>query len=334
MADTYQSILHDLHNRKYAPVYLFEGEESFFIDQLSDEIEKNVLDEAGKAFDLVVMYGSETDDMRIVEEVKRFPMMGNSRVVIIKEAQNLKKFDALHAYVKNPMAENILVLAVKNKKLDGRTPFVKYAKQHHVYFESKKLYDNQVGQWIETHVKSLGYHIEHKASALLAEFVGADLSRLNNELEKLAMIIPKSTNITVIDIEQNIGISKDYNNFELISALAHKDVLKANTIIKYFAQNPKNNPLVVTTGMLYGYFSKLLLTHEAKDRSPQSLAKALKIHPFVTKDYILGVRNYAYGKNVRIIGYLRELDIRSKGINNVSTSDYDLLRECIFKILH
>ena len=156
MAETYQSILHDLHNGKYAPVYLFEGEESFYIDQLSDEIEKNALDEAGKAFDLVVLYGSEADDMRIVEEAKRFPMMGERRVIIVKEAQNLRKLDALLAYVKSPVKENILVLAVKNKKLDGRTPFVKYVKQHHVYFESKKLYDNQIAQWIETHVKSMG----------------------------------------------------------------------------------------------------------------------------------------------------------------------------------
>ncbi len=334
MAHTFQSIMHDVHNGKYAPVYLLEGDESFFIDQIADYIEEHALDEAGKAFDLVVVYGSDTDDGRVVEEAKRYPMIGKRRVIIVKEAQNLRSFDALTAYVKNPVADNVLVIAHKNKKIDGRSPFPKYVKQHHVYLECKKLYDNQIAPWVESHLRAQGYHIEPKAAALLAEFVGTDLSRLNNELEKLAILIPKSHNITAADVEQNIGISKDYNNFELISALAHKDVLKANRIAKYFSQNPRNNPLVVTTSVLYNYFSKLLLAHATKDKSPQSLAVELKVNPFFTKDYTVGLKNYSLNKTIRIIGYLRELDTRSKGIGNVSTKDYDLLREFIFKTTH
>ena len=334
MAATFQSILHDLHNGKYASLYLLEGDEPFFIDQIVDYIEEHALDEAGKAFDLVVMYGSDTNDLGIVEEAKRFPMIGSRRVIIVKEAQQLKKFDALLAYAKNPVLENIVVIAHKNKRIDGRLPFPKYIKQHFVYLESKKLYDNQIAGWVENHLKTQGLHIDPKAAALLAEFVGTDLSRLNNELEKLSLVIPKSSNITALDIEQNIGISKDYNNFELVAALAHKDILKANSIIKYFSQNPKNNPLPLTTGILYNYFSRLLITHVAKDKSPAGLARELKVNPFFVKDYLTGARNYTLNKTVKIIGYIREMDTRSKGINNVSTSDYDLLRECIFKILH
>lgn len=334
MAYTYQSILQDLQNSKFAPVYLFDGDESFFIDQLVDYIEEHALDEAGKAFDLVVLYGRDVDYRMVVDEAKRFAMMGNRRVIIVKEAQNIRNTDPLFEYVKNPMPDNILVIAHKYKKMDGKKAVTKYIRQNHVYLESKKLYENQLPQWIENHVKAIGYHIGHKASALLAEFVGNDLNRLNNELEKLFLAIPKTQNISPEDIEQNIGISKDYNNFELVSALAHRNVLKANKIVLFFSQNQKNHPAPLTSGLLYNYFSRLLIAHAAKDKSQASLARLLKVSPYFVKDYITGLRHYPINKVARIIGYIREFDMRSKGVNNVSTSEHDLLRELIFKITH
>jgi DNA polymerase-3 subunit delta len=331
---SFQSILSDLKKGQFAPIYLFEGEEPFFIDELTDYIEEHALDEAGKAFDQVVMYGRESDGMQVVDEAKRFPMLGERRVIIVKEAQDLKQMDALLGYIKQPMPNNILVLAHKYKKLDGKTTIAKQLRQHSVHFESKKLYDNQIPAWVEEHLKTYGYHITPKAAALLAEFVGADLSRLSNELQKLTLVVPPSSNITPEDIERNIGISKDYNNFELVNALAHKDVLKANKIIKYFGDNPKDHPGVVLTAVLYNYFSKVMVAHYTTDKSPRGLAVALKINPFFAKDYMVGMQNYNMNKLIKIISYLREFDTRGKGVNNVSTSSYDLMRELVFKILH
>lgn len=334
MSATYQSILHDLRSGHYAPLYLFDGEEPFFIDQLTDFIEENVLDEAGKAFDQVVLYGRDTDVLQVVDEAKRFPMMGDRRVVIVKEAQQLKKIEVLLDYVKNPQPQNMLVLVHKYKKMDGKKAITKLLRKQAVYLESKKLYDSQIPGWIDDHLKSMGYHINPKAAALLAEHVGSDLSRLNNEIEKLRVVIPASSNITSEQIEQNIGISKDYNNFELVSALAHKDVLKVNRIIKYFSQNSKNNPLVVTMSLLYSFFTKVMLVHAAQTNDPRKLASVLRVNPYFVKDYQLGARNYPMAKLAKIIHYLRQADVGSKGVQNVSTSDYDLMREMMFKILH
>ncbi len=334
MASTYQSILHDLHNGRYAPVYLFDGEEDFFIDELTDYIEEHSLDEAGKAFDLVILYGKDVDGMLVVDEAKRFAMMGNRRVIIVKEAQQLKNIEALLDYIKNPVPNNILVLAHKHKKMDGKKTITKQLRQKHVYLESKKLYDNQIPPWITNHLKAFGYHIEPKAALMLAEFVGSNLSRLNNELKKLMLVVSKSSNITPDDIEKNIGVSKDYNNFEFISALAHKDVLKANKIVKYFSQNPKKNPVVVTNSLMYSYFSKMLIVHATPDKNEYNLAKALGTSTYGVRDHVVGMRHYSLNKTVRIIGYLAELDVKSKGVDNVSTNEYDLLRECVFKILH
>lgn len=334
MSATYQSILQDLQHGKYAPIYLLDGEEPFFIDQISDFIEAHALDEAGKAFDQVVLYGREVSVATVLDEAKRYPMIGNRRVVIVKEAQLLKNLDEILPYAKNPMPNNVLVLAHKYKKMDGKKAVTKYLRQHFTYFESKKLYDNQISGWVENHVRGLGRKIEPKAAVLLAEFVGTDLSRLHNELEKLLFIVPISESISAQHIETNIGISKDYNNFELINALASKDVLKANKIIKYFGDNPKASPATVMTALLYTFFSKLLIAQTCQDRSPQGLASALKVNPYFTKDYSGALRHYNIQKNARIIGYLREFDMRSKGKNNASASEYELMRELVFKILH
>ncbi len=334
MSSSFQSILHDLHQGHYAPVYLFDGEEPFFIDQLTDYIEEHALDEAGKAFDQVILYGRDVDGLMVVDEIKRYPMVGQRRVVIVKEAQQLTKVEALEDYVKNPLETNILVLAYKYKKMDGKKAVTKYIRKHHVYLESKRLYENQIPSWIDSLMRSQGYHVDMKAAALLTEFVGNDLSRLNNELNKLMLVIPPSSNITPADIERNIGISKDFNNFELINALAHKDVLKANRIIKYFGESPKDHPPMVMTSVLFGYFSKVMLVHTLKDKSSRNIASKLRINPFFARDYLAGANTYSLNKLVRIIGYLREFDLRTKGVDNVNTSSYDLMRELVFKILH
>jgi DNA polymerase-3 subunit delta len=334
LASSFQTILRDLHQGKFAPVYLFDGEEPFFIDQLTDYIEEHALEEAGKAFDQIILYGRDVDGMTVVDEIKRYPMMGQRRVVIVKEAQQLRRIEALEEYIKKPLESNILVLAFKYKKMDGKKAVTKYIRKNHVYMESKRMYENQMPGWIDDHMRTLGYHIDLKAAALLTEFVGNDLSRLNNELQKLMLVIPPSRNITPDDIERNIGVSKDYNNFELLNALAHKDVLKANRIIKYFGDSPKDHPPMVMTSVLFGYFSKLMLVHTLPDKSARSIATALRINPFFARDYLTGMSNYGMNKLVRIIGYLREFDLRTKGVDNVNTSNYDLMRELIFKILH
>lgn len=334
MASTYQTILRDLHQGNFAPVYLFDGDEPFFIDQLTDYIEEHALDEAGKAFDQVVLYGRDVDGMTVADEIKRYPMMGERRVVIVKEAQQLQKVEALEEYVKQPLESNILVLAYKYKKMDGKKAVTKYIRKNHVYMLSKRLYENQIPDWIDNHLRTLGYHINLKAAALLAEFVGNDLSRLNNELQKLMLVIPPSSNITPDEIERNIGVSKEFNNFELLNALAHKDVLKANRIIKYFGDSPKDHPPVVMTSVLFGYFSKLMLIHTLSDKSSRNIASVLRINPFFAKDYLAGIKSYNLNKLTRIIGYLREFDLRIKGVDNVNTSHYDLMRELVFKILH
>lgn len=324
----------DLHHGKYAPVYLFDGEESYYIDVLTDYIEEHALDESGKAFDQVVLYGKDVDIKIVRDEINRYPMLGDRRVVILKEAQNIKDYEPLLPYLKEPIPGNVLVIAHKYKKMDGKRAVTKYLRTHHVYVESKPIYDNQLPEWIDDYTKTKGRHIDPKAAILMAEFVGTDLSRLSNELDKLMQLVPARANITPDDVEKNIGISKEYNNFELIDALARKDVLKANKIIKYFAQNPKANPPVVTTTVLYSFFSRLLIAHNVTEKTPQAMAAALKMAPFQTRNHLIAIKNYSIQKNARIIGYLREFDMRLKGMNNVNTTDYDLLRELVFKILH
>lgn len=292
------AILKDLKNKVYHPVYFLTGEEPYYIDIISDYIGENVLDEAEKDFNQTVLYGKETDVTTIISEAKRYPMMANHNVVIVKEAQHLsREIDKLESYLEQPTTTTILVLCYKYKKVDGRKSIGKKLKKKAVFLETKKLYDNQVSDWIANHLKQKNYTINPKAALLIAESVGTELSKIVNELNKVIINVPEGNEIDANIVEQNIGISKDYNNFELNKALGKKDTLKANKIITHFAKNEKEHPLVVTVSMLYSFFSNILKVHYAKDKSQNNLASILRVHPFFVKEYQEAVRHYPIKKN-------------------------------------
>ena len=287
-----------------------------------------------KGFNQTVFYGKDTEAQTISEASRRFPMMANQQVIIVKEAQEIKKIEQLKPYVDNPLNSTILVLNYKYKKLDKRTAFSKALEKKGVVFESKKLYENQIPKWIENHLAGLNYSIMPQASAMLAEFIGADLGKVANELDKLIIALPESTKISPEHIEKNIGISKDYNIFELQNALGEKNVLKANKIIKYFGANPNSNPLQRTISSLFMFYSKLFMYHFLKDKSERSVAASLGLHPFIAKSYVAAARNYNPKKLYEIIGILREFDMKSKGFGNNSSSPADLQKELVYKLLH
>jgi len=331
----HKQILKDLKNKVYHPVYFLTGEETYYIDLISDYIENNVLDEAEKDFNQTVLYGKESDMATIISEAKRYPMMANHNVVIIKEAQHLsREIDKLESYLENPTPTTLLVFCFKYKKIDGRKAIGKLLKKKSVFLETKKLYDNQVPEWITTYLKAQRYSITPQAALLIAEFLGADLGKVVNELEKLIINVPEGNEITPDTVEKNIGISKDFNNFELNKALGTKDVLKANKIIYHFSKNEKDHPLVVTVGLMYSFFTNILKFHYSKDKSRNNIASVLRISPFFVGEYEVAARNYPIRKAVKIIEYLRDYDLKSKGVNNASTPNSELLKELVFKILH
>ena len=330
----FEQILGDLKNKIYYPVYFLAGEEAYYIDEISDYIEDNVLTDTEKEFNQTVIYGRETDVLSIISFAKRYPMMANYQVVIVKEAQDVQKIEELISYLENPLDSTLLVINYKYKRADKRKSFFKQIDKKGVLFESKKLYDNQIAGWINNYVREKGYDITPKASVMLTEFLGTDLSKVVNEISKLILNVPEKATINDELVERNIGISKDFNIFELQNAIGTRNVLKTNQIANYFAANPKENPLVKTVTILFGYFSKLLIFHQLKDKSRNSVASALSINPFFVKDYQTASRSYSYQKLTRIISYLREYDLKSKGVENISTTDGELLKELLFKILH
>jgi DNA polymerase-3 subunit delta len=330
----YLDIISDLKKKVYKPVYFLSGEEPYFIDQISDFIEKKVLDESEKEFNQTVLYGRDTDVGTIVGEAKRYPMMSDKMVIIVKEAQNIRNIEELDSYISNPLDSTILVICYKYKTLDKRKAFPKTVAKKGVLFESKKLYENKIPDWITAYLKEKKYTASPKSSQMLTEYLGTDLGKISNELDKLMINLPPGTEITPDHIQMNIGISKDFNTFELNDALTKKDVVKANRIINYFAANSKEHPLVLTISSLNSFFVKLLRYHGLEDKSKDSAARALGVHPFFVNDYIVAARNYPMQKLKAIAGYLREYDLRSKGIDNASADDGALMKELIWKILH
>tara|TARA_Y100001978_G_scaffold74054_1_gene66366 strand:- start:2113 stop:3111 length:999 start_codon:yes stop_codon:yes gene_type:complete len=330
----FEAILSDLKAKKYKPVYFLMGEESYYIDYISDYISSEVLNDTEKELNQKILYAKDTDIQTIISSAKQFPFMGERMVVIVKEAQQLKKIEQLENYLNNPQKSTILVFCYKYKSLDKRKSIYKILTKNAVLFESKKLYDNQVPAWIVKYVSFNQFKIGHKATHLIAEYLGNDLNKISNELDKLMIITQAKSEITTEIIEKNIGISKDYNNFELTNALAKKDILKSNRIAKIFAQNPKDNPLVVSVGVIFNFFQKVLLYHTLNDKSVNNAARELKVNPFFIKDYQIAARNYSKRKLMEIIGLCRRYDIKSKGIDNYSINDGELLKEFLFKILH
>ena len=331
---TFEQILKDIHQKKYAPVYFLMGEEPYFIDVISDTIEEEVLDETEKAFNQIVLYGRDVDIDTVATHAKSFSMMGGYMVVIVKEAQDLKNIEDFEKYLDVIPATTILVFDYKYKKLDKRRAMAKkIEKMGGVLFESKKLYDSNIPGWIQGYMAEKGYSITPKATQMLTDFLGTDLHKVRNELDKLIVALPKQKKIDDADVERNIGISKDFNVFELQNAIGRRDVVKALQIVQHFGES-KDNPLFLTAITLYGYFTKILKVHYATDQSQNGLATAIGVNPYFVRDYQTAARNFSVADCVRCIGVLREFDLKSKGYNVGDTPEKDLYREMIFKLLH
>jgi DNA polymerase-3 subunit delta len=328
-----KQIVTDVRNGKIKPIYFLFGEEPYYIDKLSQFIEKNVLTEEEKAFNQMVLYGKEVSIDDIVGHAKRYPMMADKQVIIVKEAQELSRtIEQLVDYAENPQPTTVLVLCYKYKKLDKRKKLYKSVSKHGILFESKKLYENQVSEWLRKVLHGKGYSISHKAAIVLVEYLGTDLSRISKELDKLTLVLPKESQITPADIEEHIGISKDYNNFELKKAIGEKNVLKATRIINYFAQNPKDNPFVLTVTLLHNFFSQLLQYHGLNDHSPKNVASALRVNPYFVGEYQIAAKNYPMKKVSSIVSHLREMDLKGKGVGASGVPQADLLKELLAKI--
>jgi DNA polymerase-3 subunit delta len=329
-----KDIINDLKNGKTHPVYFLAGEESFYIDKVVDYMQNNILSETEKEFDLSVLYGDDLTMEAVVDTAKQFPMFSKRQVVIVKEAQLIKRVDSLVHYVDKPLDSTILVL-VYRKLMDKRTKLFKTIKSKGAYFESNRLRDYQIANWIEGYVREKGCTIDTRSAVMMADFLGTDLSKIVNEVDKLLITLPAGgKSITASHIERNIGLSKDFNNFELQDALTEKNVLKANRIIDYFSKNPNKNPLTLTLSVLYGFFSNLMVIHYMQDRSQQNVASALKVHPFVAKKQLMALRSYSAIQVFGIIALIREYDARSKGFGNSSVTHGELLKELVFKMMH
>lgn len=332
--DEVVKIVNDIKAGNIKPIYFLMGEEPYYIDKLSDFIEQNVLSEEEKGFNQTVLYGRDVTIDDIVSTAKRYPMMAERQVVIVKEAQELSRtIDKIESYLENPMESTVLVFCYKYKTLDKRKKATKLLAQKGIVYESKKLYENQVGDWIKRVLAGKKYSIEPKAAAMLVEFLGTDLSKINNELEKLQIILPAGSTINPQHIEENIGFSKDFNNFELLKALGSRNQAKAFHIAHYFSENPKANPLVVTTGIVFGFFVKVLKYHGLKDKNPKNVAVALGISTYFLNDYDVALKNYPMKKVSQIITSLREIDVKSKGVG-ANLSQADLLKEMLYTIFN
>ena len=333
---TYEGIIRELQAKQYRPVYYLMGDEAFYIDKIADYIIDNVLNDTEKEFNQTILYGADVDAATIINAAKRYPMMSEYQVIVVKEAQAVHNMEELVFYLQKPLQSTILVLCHKHGSLDKRKKLAAEIEKVGVLYESKKLKEAQLPAFIAAYIKQKGFDIDQKATAMLAEFVGTDLSRLVGEMEKLIITSSKnSTKITPEQIEKNIGISKDYNNFELRSALVEKDVLKANKIVKYFEENPKTNPIQMALSLLFGFYSNLMMAYYAPEKSEQGIAAFLGLKsPWQAREYMAAMRKYSGIKTMQIISEIRTTDAKSKGVENSSLSDGDLLRELVFKILH
>lgn len=340
MPQSAENVLKDLEAGRYAPVYFLQGEEPYFIDKIAGFIEKNALSEAEKGFNQMVMYGKDVDITAILNNARRYPMMAERQVVIVKEAKDIQDLNRqegqtmLENYVKNPSPSTVLVFCHKYKTLDGRKALPKVLDKHAILVTTKKLYDNQVPDWINTYVMSKGFTIERKAAFMLTEFIGNDLERLANEIDKVLINFQEKIQLDAALIQKYVGISKEYNVFELQKALTVRDVLKANKIVQYFESNPKNHPVIPMIAMLFSFYSKLLLIHHSGERSEGGVAKLLKINPFFAKEYLLALQKYSLPVVIRNINFLRQADLQSKGVDSGGMTEGQLLKELVFKLMH
>ena len=333
---TCEDILKELRAKQYRPIYYLMGEEPYYIDVIADYIADHVLTETEKDFNLTVIYGGDVDSASVINAAKRYPMMSEYQVVIVKEAQAIRNMEELSFYLQHPLNSTILVICHKHGVLDRRKKLAAAIEKCGILFESKKIKDSQLPAFINGYMKRKGVDMDPKATAMIAEFVGTDLHRLTGELDKLIITLGKGRGrVSPELVERNIGISKDYNNFELRSALVEKDILKANNIVRYFEENPKTNPIQMTLSLLFGFFSNLMLAYYAPEKSEQGVADFLELkNAWQAREYLSAMRKYSGVKTMQIIQELRYTDAKSKGVGNSSAQDGELLRELIFKILH
>lgn len=335
--NTFEEICRQIVAKKFAPLYILMGEEPFFMDQITELLLRHVLEDSERDFNQIILYGADTDAAAVLNAARRFPMMSKYQLVVVKEAQQIRDIELLAHYAKNPLTSTVLVINYKYKTLDRRKALAAATEKTGILFDSKKIPDYKMPAFITSFMQQRGIGVDVKAAQMLSDFLGNDLNRLSKELDKLILILPENApkRITPELVEQNIGISKEYNNFELIKALAAKDILKANRIILYFEKNPKNNPIQVTLPVLFNYFSNLLICYYSKDRTEAGIVVALGLRStFQAKDYLMGLRNYSAMKVFNLISEIRNTDARSKGVENSSATDADLLKELLYKILH
>lgn len=333
---SFEQIKKDIQARKFHPIYLFMGDEPYYIDELTRLLENTILPETERDFNQTIFYGPETDAATIVTSARSFPMMSDYQVVIVKEAQGLKKIEELEVYAKNPLNSSILILNYKNGVLDKRKKMYAEIQKNGIIFESKKIPDYKMPAFVTSYLTSKGLGIDSRSAQLLTDFLGNDLSKVVNEIDKLTLSLPANEKrITAELIEQNIGISKDFNNYELLKAVIEKDTFKAYQIVLYFQKNPKNNPYIVTLSVLFNFFSNLMICYWAKDKSENGIASELGFrNSYQARDYVTALKNYNAFKCMEVISLIRTYDAKGKGIDNPSTPAGELLRELLFKIMH
>ncbi len=342
MPTTPQQILSDLKKNQYAPVYFLQGDEPFYIDQIAQYIEQNALTEAEKGFNQIILYGKDTDLPTVLTNAKRFPMMAARQVVIVKEAQELADLqqkngqEMLSQYVQQPLPSTVLVFCHKYKSLNKNLGLSKALAKFALLIDSKKMYDNQVPDWIMQWVKQQGYSIEEQAVQMLMDHIGNNLERLAKELDKVAINLEKESAdaITAELVQKYVGISKEYNAFELQKAVAQGNFTKAFQIVYYFAANPKANPIIPTIALLFTFFSKLLLVHQSTDKTERGLASLLKVHPFFVKEYRVAAVNYPLSRVIRNISLLRRADLHAKGVDNTTGTDEQILKTLVYQLMH
>lgn len=333
---TFEQIVTEIKARKYRPVYLFMGDEPYYIDELTNMLTETVLPEEERDFNQSILYGMETNVTAVITMARSYPMMSDHQLIVIKEAQNLSKIEELEVYVKNPLKSTILVLNYKGGSLDKRKKLYAEIDKNGAIFESKKIPEYKIPAFITSYILSKGLSIDQKSAQMLSDYLGNDLSKLTNEIAKLLIAIRSGQmRITADLIEENIGISKDFNNFELLNAIINKNIFKVNQIADYFEKNPKNNPMIMTMSVLFNFFSNLMICYWAKNKTEQGLATELGLrNPYQAKDYVIALKNYNAFKCMEIIGLLRIYDAKSKGVDNNSAPDGELLKELLYKITH
>lgn len=331
---TFEQIINDLQRKSYFPIYLLMGEEPYYIDEIANYIEDNILDETEKEFNQTVIYGKDINIPTLISYAKRYPMMAEHQVIIVREAQDIKDIEELASYADHPVASTILVICYKYKKIDKRRSLAKALSRNGILFESPKLYDNKVPQWISSFIEKRGFKINPNALMLVAEHLGNDLGTIVNELQKLIINLQPGEVITPETVEQNIGISKEYNVFELQKAMGQRDSFRTFKIIKYLGSSGKEVSVVGVTATLYSYFNKLLIYHSIKDKSKNNVASILGVNPYFVDEYATAASRYNPKRLEKVMHLLREYDMKAKGVDNLNTESSMLLTELAYHILN